>query len=285
MVSVVGWDDDYPASNFKNRPSSNGAWLIRNFWGTNWGDSGYFWMSYEQTIGDCAVYIVAANSGLKHKGYDVLTQAGSINYHWSANVFKAEGRETIKEVAFTTTDNNVPYEIYINHLGKTLPVNPGTPKNKAASGIMPYAGYHSITLSSPVELEDGEYFAVILKAGQASNYQYYTAVEDVGTFRTASVNAGESYFAKNENVPSSSDWKDGITIPNNGTGRPCNACVKAFTVDATAEPEPVKLEPVTPDPEPASVTTESGGSGGGGCSTSTASAILAAVLAFKLRKH
>ena len=246
-------------------------------------------MSYAQNIGDCAVYIAGTNtSGLKHKGYDVLTQAGSINYHWSANVFKAEGKERIREIAFTTTDNNVPYEIYINRLGKTLPVNPGKPENKAASGIMPYAGYHSLTLSSPVELDDGEYFAVILKAGQASTYQYSTAVEDIGTFRTASVNAGESYFAKSENVPDVSAWKDGATILYNNTARPCNACIKAFTVASSVEPDPITPEPVTPDPitpESDPVKTESAGSGGGGCNTSTASLILAAVLVLTFRKR
>lgn len=35
-VLLVGWDDNYPASNFckDHRPSSNGAWIIKNSWGT-----------------------------------------------------------------------------------------------------------------------------------------------------------------------------------------------------------------------------------------------------------
>jgi hypothetical protein len=34
MVLIVGWDDD------------RGAWLMRNSWGTNWGDGGYGWIAY-----------------------------------------------------------------------------------------------------------------------------------------------------------------------------------------------------------------------------------------------
>ena len=138
-----------------------------------------------------------------------------------------------------------------------------------------------------MELDDGEYFAVILKAGQASTYQYSTAVEDIGTFRTASVNAGESYFAKSENVPDVSAWKDGATILYNNTARACNACIKAFTVDASVQPDPItpKPDPVTPEPEPDPVKTESAGSGGRGCNTGTASFILAAVLVLTFRKR
>lgn len=35
-VIIVGWDDDYSRENFneKHRPSQNGAWIIRNSWGT-----------------------------------------------------------------------------------------------------------------------------------------------------------------------------------------------------------------------------------------------------------
>ena len=275
-VALVGWDDDYTGNNF----ISKGAWLAKNSWGTNWGDGGYFWISYSQTIGDCAVYVAdTSSSELTCRGYDVLTNAGRINYHWSANIFRAEGKEAIREVAFHTADNNSPYEIYINVLSKDFyPANPGIPGIALLSGTMPYAGYHTVSLNSPVELEDGEYYAVIVKLGSASTYEYVTAVEDTGTFSAASVNAGESYFARDESVPTLSDWKDGKTITDTGTGRPCNACIKAFTVDASSpEPEP---EP-TPEPQ-----NDSGGDGGsGGCSSSSLPACVSMlVLAFAVSR-
>ena len=33
-VTIIGWDDDYPASNFPGglQPPENGAWLIKNSW-------------------------------------------------------------------------------------------------------------------------------------------------------------------------------------------------------------------------------------------------------------
>lgn len=45
-VALVGYDDS-KAITAANGTISKGAFLVRNSWGTNWGLSGYFWMSYD----------------------------------------------------------------------------------------------------------------------------------------------------------------------------------------------------------------------------------------------
>ena len=44
-VMIVGWDDDFSKDNFtgSSAPSEDGAWLVRNSWGSY---ADYFWMSY-----------------------------------------------------------------------------------------------------------------------------------------------------------------------------------------------------------------------------------------------
>jgi C1A family cysteine protease len=46
-VSIVGWDDNYSRDNFSNKPEHDGAFICLNSWGDYWGDSGYFYVSYD----------------------------------------------------------------------------------------------------------------------------------------------------------------------------------------------------------------------------------------------
>lgn len=46
-VSIVGWDDNYPKENFVIQPKNDGAYIVQNSWGTDWGDKGYYYVSYD----------------------------------------------------------------------------------------------------------------------------------------------------------------------------------------------------------------------------------------------
>ena len=48
-VQFIGWDDDRQ------------AWLIKNSWGTNWGENGYGWVSYKnyEGIADSGLWVIA----------------------------------------------------------------------------------------------------------------------------------------------------------------------------------------------------------------------------------
>ena len=55
-VVLVGWDDTYSRDHFGNpetgnlKPKQDGAFLVKNSYGSDWGNQGYFWLSYEDYL-------------------------------------------------------------------------------------------------------------------------------------------------------------------------------------------------------------------------------------------
>lgn len=46
QVLIVGWDDSYSKNNFKSVPATDGAFIVKNSWGEDSRDNGYFYLSY-----------------------------------------------------------------------------------------------------------------------------------------------------------------------------------------------------------------------------------------------
>ena len=243
-VDIVGWDDSYSASNFTKTPSRNGAFLCRNSWGRDWGDGGYFYVSYDDVLlgnEQCSVFDSAESTDHYTYNYQYdplgLTSYATIGEenNWMANVFTAQSGDPLAAAAFYTLEAGVSYNVYVASVSSD-----GTPSanaTKVASGTMENAGYHTVKFNNTVSLSAGQKFAVEVELiGGDSQIALEEPVS--GYSSRASASAGQSFISAD-----GSSWSDTTTAFSSGNGwgrRPnttsnsnVNVCLKAFTVAAS----------------------------------------------------
>jgi len=111
------------------------------------------------------------------------------------------------------------------------------------SGTIGVPGYHTIALSSPVPVEKGERFSVVVKL-TTPGYTYPVAIEyPLSGFSSGARAAnGESYISS-----SGTSWTDLNSIYPNS-----NVCLKAFTTQGTtySTPTPTGTPAASPTPTP-----------------------------------
>lgn len=236
-VLIIGWDDNYSKENFVagNRPENDGAWLVRNSWGSDWGDDGYFWLSYEdKTIVTGNAYLLEeADNYANNYQYDttgwsfsIATDPSNPTTGTAANIFTAKGDEQLEAVSFYTTDAGAAYHISVyTGVDEDQPTS-GTCVLSDQSGRETYAGYHTIELDQPIALEKGQRFSIVVTF-ENPNYRMPVPIEwcqmsSPNYVPTYMGSGGESY------VYSNGSWYDIAGSTNNGYYI-TNVCIKGFT--------------------------------------------------------
>lgn len=239
-VAIVGWNDDFDKSNFATTPAGNGAFIMKNSWGTGWGQAGYFYISYYDTqigMNENAVFEDTEWTGnyTRLYQYDPLGWVSGLGYGtttaWFANVFTAVGAEQLRAVSFYTPTVNSSYQIYVYRSPSSPPIG-GSPVG-TLTGTIAYPGYHTVGLATPVTLSAGQQFSIVVQL-TTPGYNYPIPIEYVssGYSSGASAAAGQSYFSSNGTT-----WEDATTW--NAT---CNVCLKALTSTANLYVTALALE-------------------------------------------
>lgn len=247
LVSIVGWDDN---------KGTSGAWIVKNSWGTGWGDSGYFYLCYDSgNMDEVAFY--------QYEDYDSLEkvyywdEAGWVgnsgydsNYAWMASVFTAEQSGTLTNVDFWATSNNAQYQIYV--------YNDGDPSDglenqlTSQSGTCGEAGYYSVALASPSSLNASQQFTIAVKMTTTGygfpipmEYEWVVVEPTTITMCDPPIQTGVSYMRHGD----TDGWYDLV-------GSDWNACLRAkinlATITVTAPNDITAWSLTTPTgPQPA----------------------------------
>ena len=228
---IVGWDDNYSRENFNLDLAGDGAFICTNSGGEDFGDQGYFYVSYfDSNIG---VHNIVYTGVEPVDNYDYIHQSdlcgwvGQIGYGqeeaWFANAYRADKGENLAAAGFYATDKNTEYELY---LARNLPDAGGGEMERAldrrmllAKGRLDNAGYYTIPLDKKIPLEDNEKFAIIVKIITPGTVHPVAIEYDAGDgIAQVDLTDGEGYLSH-----------DGKVWEHVEETQSCNLCLKAYT--------------------------------------------------------
>lgn len=207
-VTIVGWDDNYAASNFSasNRPPGPGAWIAKNSYGTSFGISGYFFISYYDTT-VCRMLEGTSDADTDFPdnlytyntlGYNTSSSDVGATTGYSASTFnKSSSKELLTEVSFGAY-NYAKIDAYLIPDGTTLSMN-NSKIVKLGTLTIPYGGYKTLKLSTPIELKDTK-FSIIGKYTYQSTSGVAFGIDYEGTaWEILSTERGQSFISYDGN--------------------------------------------------------------------------------------
>lgn len=258
-ILIVGWDDNYPSTNFGNsdegapnaQPTNNGAWLIRNSWQTeaNYSHSSYFWISYESVGLEPTVIFIQYD----HEVYDnIYGHCGALSFMdlnaegdkiSIAGIFTAERElgERLQAVSFEVRNPNVDYtvRVYRDLTDMSDPTSGELVEAATTKGKTKAVGAYRVDLKDEVVLYNGETYSVVIELNKSGGVKFVVEFTgDVVKAANATANSsGKTFYndSRYEGWYTPYDLMEG-----NGYG---DIVLHAYTDDNTAALKGIKINP------------------------------------------
>ncbi len=247
-VAIVGWDDNYSKDNFGTTPPGDGAWIVKNSWGTQLGDGGYVYVSYyDAAFNDMqnAMSITVVDN----RSYDRLYQYdGGPGVCYLDGVtdavmnFVAEENEEITGVRIKPTNSTITrlegmtvweFEGTTAH----IKVYRGTFTDETNEEDKPiyeqeyeieYPGYQTVMLDKAIKLRENQPYYIRITFDDPITYALDGARTIAGGIIIADANPGETYI-KVLDEEENGVWYDGVKTPKSNPVS--SVCLKVLARD------------------------------------------------------
>ena len=216
-ITLVGWDDNKVVTGGSGSTTCPGigAWIVKNSFGTDYGEDGYFYLSYHDLTGVsamcyCFPSIVPYDENIHLYEYDELGQNGlwysKSNASYALIKFTTSGKSqylTKLGTYATTANTNLGFTVYKTKSGNTLSNQITSIPDQACK----VAGYYSFDVPEPILLEANTSYFVKIRYESSSRSRVPTEKSTDKIKATLEADKcwvssdGETWLSVGKNVP------------------------------------------------------------------------------------
>ena len=243
-VCIIGWDDTYPKERFGliTNDMGDGAFLIKNSYGSTTSNPGYYYVSYfdptfvrysDKRLGGATGYAFTLVENNTNYGKNFNYSPLGANYWYITNSSYGKYRNQ------WTTKSNITLNacgVYVNdavNCSISITIN-----NQKVGGSnkkeLNYGGFHTIPLTTTVEIKSGETFAVeVTLSSKARNILLPLESQDLTYFKATSNFKESEYYNGTEWIDINTVWKN------------TNFCIHAYTEYGNLTSTKIKADDLT----------------------------------------